>query len=92
MALNTVRQVMHHEESYRQMIEHFEEYTDVADHPLNGSTTVFGAFALTVTSFYDHVVDYVDAWCVKLAAVCEQPQLLSACTKCQDLLLQILSS
>ena len=50
------------------MIDHFEEYTDVAgDHPLNlGSTTqVFNAFALTGDQkFYNHIVNYVDAWCV----------------------------
>lgn len=59
---------MHHEESYQQMIDHFEEYTDVAgDHPLNlGSTTqVFNAFALTGDQmYYDHIVDYVGAWSV----------------------------
>ena len=57
---------MHHEESYQQMIEHFEEYNDVAgDHPLNlGSTTqVFNAFAVTgEQKYFDHIVDYVGAW------------------------------
>ena len=69
---------MHHEESYQQMIDHFEEYTDVAgDHPLNlGSTTqVFNAFALTGDQkYYNHIVDYVDAWCVLSAietALCQ---------------------
>lgn len=40
---------MHQEDTYQQMIDHFEEYTDVAgDHPLNlGSTTQpFNAFGL----------------------------------------------
>ena len=42
--------VMHNEDTYQQMIDHFEEYTDVAgDHPLKlGSTTLaLNAFALT---------------------------------------------
>jgi hypothetical protein len=92
LAARNGQEVMHHEESYQQMIEHFEEYTDVAgDHPLNlGSTTqVFNAFALTGDQkFYDHVVDYVDAWCVVSAfrqCLPQQPQLLSACLESQEL-------
>ena len=66
LAARNGQEVMHHEESYQQMIEHFEEYNDVAgDHPLNlGSTTqVFNAFAVTgEQKYFDHIVDYVGAW------------------------------
>ncbi len=64
--------VGHGEETYQQMIQHFEEYTDVVgDHPLNiGTTTqVLLAFMLTGEEKYsDHVIDYIDAWCERTEA------------------------
>lgn len=84
---------MHHEESYQQMIDHFEEYTDVAgDHPLNlGSTTqVFNAFALTGDKkYYDHIVDYVGAWCVAATfcyGICQSSHTFCPSPDCSGLL------
>lgn len=56
----------HRERNYEEMLQHFEEYTDVVgDHPLNlGATTLaFNAYALTGEEKYrTWVLEYVDAW------------------------------
>jgi len=56
----------HGEHTYEQMLEHFEEYTDiVGDHPLNllATTLPLNAYMLTgETKYKQWLIDYVDAW------------------------------
>jgi hypothetical protein len=56
----------HGERSYKEMLEHFQDYTDIiGDHPQNLRTTVLAlnAFALTGEKKYkDWALEYTDAW------------------------------
>lgn len=56
----------HGERSYQEMLDHFQEYTDVVgDHPQNLRATVlaFNGYALTGEAKYKNwVLEYVDAW------------------------------
>ncbi len=65
-------QPLHRERSYAEMLEHFEEYTDVVgDNPLNLAATTLGfnAYALTGEAKYrDWLLGYVDAWIERMAA------------------------
>ena len=61
----------HGENSYRQMLEHFKDYTDiVGDHPqnLSATTLALNAFMLTHDRKYrDWLLEYVDAWRRRMA-------------------------
>jgi hypothetical protein len=56
----------HGEQSYREMLEHFKDYTDiVGDHPLNllSTTLALNAYMLTHEEKYRNwLLEYVDAW------------------------------
>jgi hypothetical protein len=62
----------HGERNYQEMLEHFQDYTDiVGDHPQNLRTTVLAlnAFALTQDEKYKKwVIEYVDAWAERAKA------------------------
>jgi hypothetical protein len=56
----------HGERSYQEMLDHFQEYTDIiGDHPQNLRATVlaFNGYALTKEEKYKKwILEYVDAW------------------------------
>jgi len=56
----------HGERNYQEMLDHFEEYTDiVGDHPQNllATSLALNAFLLTgETRYRDWVLEYADAW------------------------------
>jgi hypothetical protein len=56
----------HGERSYQEMLDHFQEYTDIiGDHPQNLRATVlaFNGYALTGEEKYKKwILEYVDAW------------------------------
>jgi hypothetical protein len=56
----------HGERNYKEMLEHFQDYTDIiGDHPQNLRTTIlaFNAYALTHEEKYKKwALEYVDAW------------------------------
>lgn len=56
----------HGERSYQQMLQHFEEYTDVVgDHPMNLMATSLAMNAYLVTGddkYRQWILEYVDAW------------------------------
>ncbi len=56
----------HGEQSYRQMLEHFQDYNDIiGDHPLNllATSLVLNAWMLTHEEKYKKwLLEYVDAW------------------------------
>jgi hypothetical protein len=61
----------HGENSYRQMLEHFKDYTDiVGDHPQNLSATTLALNAYMLThdrKYKDWLLEYVDAWRRRMA-------------------------
>jgi hypothetical protein len=62
----------HNEKNYQQMLEHFQEYTDIiGDHPQNLRTTILAlnAYALTHEPKYKKwALEYTDAWVERAAA------------------------
>lgn len=62
----------HGEESYRQMLEHFEDYNDiVGDHPQNllATSLAMNAYMLTHEEKYrSWILEYVDAWRERMEA------------------------
>ena len=62
----------HGERTYEEMLQHFEDYTDVVgDHPLNlGATTLgFNAYLLDGEEKYRKwMLEYIDAWAERTAA------------------------
>lgn len=62
----------HGEKTYGEMLEHFENYTDIiGDHPLNllATTLPLNAYILTGESKYKTwLLDYVDAWLVRMTS------------------------